>query len=379
MKEKFQRYLHADADMFFAAVEMHFHPEWKDKALIIGHPYSRSVVSTASYEARKYGVHSGMPMQKAIKLCPQSIVVPPDHRRYGEISQKMFRLFRNFADSVAELSIDEGVMEISSSLMLFGGEEALALQLKEVVSHALGITVSIGIANTRILAKIAAGKHKPNGLTIVLSGHEKEFLKNLLLKEVPGIGSKTLDQLGKKGLNTIGDCYQYSLKEITEQLGHTGLMLWNLYHAREESMKTAKQPSISREITFLENQYSETIIKKTLLKLSKDLGFTLRKRSMQASTIGIKLRFPPFETITRQKTLDKAISSDLDIFQQVCLLYHPFLRRELRLIGISLSKLSSYEDLYSDDNTRQHILDHALDSIRKKHGKNKIKRLMELS
>jgi DNA polymerase IV len=380
MNEKFQRYLHVDADMFFAAIELQRHPEWKGKAVIIGHPsQARSVVSTASYKARTYGVHSGMPVKTAIKLCPNGVFVLPDHTLYSQISRKMFGIFEKFIPDIQAMSVDEAYADISSLLLLYDSEEVLALQLKEEVRSCLGLTVSVGIAGTRLLSKIAAGKHKPDGLTIIAPGNEKAFLSKLPVADIPGIGKKTQDLLHSKNIVLMEDIYHFSLKQLLESFGSTGLYLWNTYHAKEEEAGPCKNPSISREYTFEENVSDPEQIKKILLKLSKDLGFSLRKREMKASTIGLKLRFPPFRTITRQNTQSTAIHSDLDIYHSACKLYQPYLRQSLRLVGIFVSNLSQERALYTCEAEKTELLDSAMDSVRNKFGKNKLKRLMEIS
>lgn len=380
MKEKFQRYLHVDADMFFAAIEIQRHPEWKGKAVIIGHPsQARSVVSTASYEARSYGVHSGMPVKTALKLCPNGVFVLPDHTLYSQISRKMFIIFEKFIPDIQAMSVDEAYANINSLSLLYDSEEVLAIRLKEEIRSSLGITVSVGIASTRLLAKISAGKHKPDGLTIVVPGNEKAFLSEIPIAEVPGIGKKTQTLLHSKNVILMRDIYHYSLKELLEQFGSTGLYLWNTYHAKEEEVMVCKNPSMSREHTFEENTSDPEKIKKILLKLSKDIGFSLRKKQVTAFTVGIKLRFPPFRTITRQSTQSTPLQSDLDLYHAVCTLYQPYLWQSLRLIGIFVSNFTQDRALYDEHEDKKELLDSAMDSVRNKFGKSKLKRLLELS
>jgi DNA polymerase IV len=380
MNERFQRYLHLDADMFFAAIELQRHPEWKGRAIIIGHPsQSRSVVSTASYEARSYGVHSGMPVKNAVKLCPEGIFVLPDHTLYSQISRKMFAIVEKFMPDIQIMSVDEAYARINSLSLLYDSEEVLAIRLKEEIRSSLGITVSVGIASTRLLAKIAAGKHKPDGLTIIVPGNEKAFLSQIPVADVPGIGKKTQTLLHAKNIVLMKDIYHYSLKELLDDFGSTGLYLWNTYHAKEEEASTCKNPSISREHTFEENTSDPEKIKKILLKLSKDIGFSLRKKQVAAFTVGIKLRFPPFRTITRQNTQSTAIQSDLDLYHAVCTLYQPYLRQSLRLIGIFVSNFTQERALYDYQEEKKELLDTAMDTIRNKFGKSKLKRLIEIS
>ncbi|HOI25546.1 MAG TPA: DNA polymerase IV [Caldisericia bacterium] len=380
MKEKFQRYLHVDADMFFAAIEIQRHPEWKGKAVIIGHPsQARSVVSTASYEARSYGVHSGMPVKTALKLCPNGVFVLPDHTLYSQISRKMFIIFEKFIPDIQAMSVDEAYANINSLSLLYDSEEVLAIRLKEEIRSSLGITVSVGIASTRLLAKISAGKHKPDGLTIVVPGNEKAFLSEIPVAEVPGIGKKTQTLLHSKNIVLMRDIYHYSLKELLVQFGSTGLYLWNTYHAIEEEVMVCKNPSMSREYTFDENTSDPEKIKKVLLKLSKDIGFSLRTKQVTAFTVGIKLRFPPFRTITRQSTHSTPLQSDLDLYHAVCTLYQPYFWQSLRLIGIFVSNFTQDRALYDEHEDKKELLDSAMDTVRNKFGKSKLKRLLELS
>jgi DNA polymerase-4 len=377
---KFQRYLHVDADMFFAAIELQVHPEWKNKPVIIGHPsHPRSVVSTASYEARKYGVHSGMPVKTAVKLCPEGIFVQPDHALYNQFSHKMFELFKRYVPDIQAMSVDEGFADISSLMLLYESEEVLAIRLKEEIHSSLGLTVSVGIASTRLLAKIAAGRHKPDGLSIVIPGNEKAFLSRVAVAKIPGIGEKTQALLNSRGIVLMQDLYPFSLKEIVHLFGSTGLYLWNVYHAKEEEVICTKNPSISREYTFEENISDPDKIKKVLMELSKDIGFSLRQKKTKAFTLGIKLRFPPFRTITRQSTQTKAVQSDLDLYHFACVLYQPYIKQSIRLIGIFVSNFNCDEELYPDEEEKTELLDSAMDSVRNKFGKSKLKRLLEIS
>jgi len=369
--------------MFFAAVEIIKDPSLQGKPVIIGAADSkRGVVSTASYEARKYGVHSAMPIQTAKKLCPNGIFLGGDYVSYARFSKQLFEIFRKYSSHVVPMSIDEGYMIITDCLMLFGGEESLALSLKSEINTDLGLTISVGIASTRILAKMAASQNKPDGLTIIPEGGEKEFLKPLPIREIPGIGKKSEPVFLSHGLKTIGDFYVYTEAQLNHLFGKYGTSLWQIIHGVEEesiletSNNSAK--SISRETTFEEDIANWDEIDKEVFQLSSDVGYRLRKEKLYAKTVAVKVRYPNFQTLTRQKSFPQPIDDDMTIYHTALELARKEFKKPLRLIGVGLSNFDTPSGLFVETNPKEQKYTETLDKIREVFGKDKLKRGKEL-
>jgi nucleotidyltransferase/DNA polymerase involved in DNA repair len=371
--------------MFFAAVEIIKDPSLQGKAVIIGAADSkRGVVSTASYEARKFGVHSAMPIQTAKKLCPHGIYLPGDHQAYSSFSRQMFSIFRNYSSRVTPMSIDEGYIDITESLLLFGGEESLALSLKSDIQTNLGFTISVGIASTRIIAKMGASQNKPDGLTIIPEGCEKEFLSPLSIREIPGIGKKSEPAFLSAGIKIIGDLYTYSETTLTKKFGKYGGSLWKTIHGLEEESEYQEgnsiAKSISRETTFEEDVSDWKQLEKEIMYLARDVGYQIRKEKLSARTVTVKVRYGNFLTLTRRKTFSIGIREDVEIFKVACELIKKEFKKPLRLIGVGCS---NFEDttpvsLFETVNPKEEAYTTTLDKIMEKFGKDKVKRGKEL-
>lgn len=371
--------------MFFAAIEMIKNPTLKGKAIIIGAADSkRGVVSTASYEARKFGVHSAMPIQTAKKLCPDGIFLPGDHQAYSHFSKQMFSLFRHYASQVCPMSIDEGYMDIKDSLLLFGGEESLALSLKSEIQTTLGFTISVGIASTRVIAKIAASQNKPDGLTIIPYGCEKEFLSPLPIREIPGIGKKSEPIFLSAGIKTIGDLYTYPEASLTKTFGKYGQSLFKIIHGVEEDSPIQAEDSvtksISRETTFEEDVSDWNYLEKEIMILARDVGYQVRREKLSARTVTIKVRYGNFLTLTRQKTFSNGIKEDVEIFEIACELIKKEFKKPFRLIGVGCSNLEDTlpANLFEEIDPKKETYTSTLDKIMEKFGKDKVKRGKEL-
>lgn len=371
--------------MFFAAVEIIKNPSLEGKPIIIGAADSkRGVVSTASYEARKFGIHSAMPIQNAKKLCPQGIFLPGDHKAYSSYSQQMFALFRKYSSLVVPMSIDEGWMDIGGHVMLFGGEETLALTLKSDVHTSLGFTISVGIASSRIIAKIAASQNKPDGLSIIPPGFEKDFLSPLPIREIPGIGKKSEPVFLSEGIKTIGDLYSRSENDLSNKFGKYGLSLWKLIRGIEEDTEyettNNKAKSISRETTFEEDVSDWSYLEKEIMYLARDVSYQIRKEGLSARTITVKVRYPNFLTLTRRKTVNQGIKEDVEIFTIAKELIQKEFKKPFRLIGVGASNFNDTlpASLFDTFNPKDEAYSHTLDKIMEKFGKDKVKRGKEL-
>ncbi|MCK5847715.1 MAG: DNA polymerase IV [Caldisericia bacterium] len=369
------RFLFSDADMFFVSAELAQNPALKGLPVMVGAASGRGVISAASYEARKYGVHSGMSGYKAHKLCPHGIYLKGNYRLYSKYSKRMFSIFSNYSPDVHIRSIDEGFIEISSCLDLFGGEEELALQIKDEIRETLGITISIGIASTLTISKIATEEDKPDGLTIIPQGGEKEFLRKLPIGRIPGIGKKAQERFQKKGIFLIGDLYRYNTKnEMVNQFGAFGNSIWNLtsgISTYQENHSTHSK-SISNESTFYKEIKQRNELEKKVMLLSEKAGFRMRKNELKAKTVFVKIRYSGFKTITRRLTIQSCIESDNEIFQIAWKLISKEFTAPIRLIGIGLSNFQEAEDLFSFVKEKDRKFDKAIDMVREKYGRNTI-------
>ncbi len=374
-----RRILHADADAFFAAIEVVKNPSLLGKPVIVGSVLSkRGVVSTASYEARKFGIKSGMAMSLAKRLYPEGIFIDGDWKNYKNYSDKMFAIFERFTPYITQSSIDEAYLDITESIKLFGGEEKLAITLKEAIKNELKITVSVGIGRTRIIAKIASSVKKPDGLTIIPTGKEREFLKDLPVSAIPGVGKKAKSLLEDQKVKKIGDLYNHTKLELVELFGAFGNYLWNVINLVEEEERDDSAKSISKEKTFEDDVMDFETISKELMQLSGDVGYRLRRESLEAKTVFIKIRYFDFKTITRRKTLKTGIYDDTAIYKEALELIRKEVKSPIRLIGIGLASLEKHITLFSKDEEKEIKFLKALDAVKTIYGSTKIKRVKEL-
>jgi DNA polymerase-4 len=282
------------------------------------------------------------------------------------------------------MSIDEGYIDITESLLLFGGEESLALSLKSDIQTNLGFTISVGIASTRIIAKMGASQNKPDGLTIIPEGCEKEFLSPLSIREIPGIGKKSEPAFLSAGIKIIGDLYTYSETTLTKKFGKYGGSLWKTIHGLEEESEYQEgnsiAKSISRETTFEEDVSDWKQLEKEIMYLARDVGYQIRKEKLSARTVTVKVRYGNFLTLTRRKTFSIGIREDVEIFKVACELIKKEFKKPLRLIGVGCS---NFEDttpvsLFETVNPKEEAYTTTLDKIMEKFGKDKVKRGKEL-
>ena len=362
-----------DADAFFAAVEMRDHPDYRGKPLIVGaKPGSRGVVATCSYEARKFGVRSAMPISQAYRLCPQGIYVTPDFRKYREASQKVFAICERYTPLVERVSIDEGYLDVTP---LDGVE--IAARIREEIRSEVGITVTAGVSYCKFLAKVVAERCKPDGLGVVEPAAALEFLRDLPVSEVPGVGPKTLRLLQEHGISTVGDLRSMPDTWFESTLGKYGRRLKDLSEGRDPSpVETSRQAkSVSEETTFDVDQSDAGFLYAALASLSQDVGFRLRREGLSAKTIGIKVRFSDFSTLSREKTLETRVNSDPEIFACAKRLFDK-LRRPLpvRLLGVSAGGLSAESGeqmrLFESRYPSWDEVSKAVDALREKYGKN---------
>jgi len=346
-----RRILHVDMDAFFAAVELLRRPELKGRPLVIGgrgDPTQRGVVATASYEARKFGVHSAMPLRTAHKLCPDCVFLAVDYQEYSRVSRNIKDILRRFSPIMQDVGIDEAYLD-ASALEL--ETEDLAREIKRCVREETGgLTCSIGIAANKRLAKIASDLNKPDGLTIIGAGDLEAKIWPLPVRKVPGIGPKTEERLKQLRIISIGDLAATPLEQLLELFGESyGYFLYDAARGIDDRpLVTHWEPkSRSRERTLQRDTSDWQTVAKMLAQLSRDVAQDLRDDGLRARTIGIKLRFANFETLTRDKTLTAATDS-VELIRKAAFdcLGRIELKRPVRLLGV---RVGAFEKLGGDE------------------------------
>lgn len=371
-------FYHIDLDAFFAAVEILDNPAYKDKPLIIGTAGIRSVASTCSYEARKYGVHSAMPMTTALKLCPNAITIPPRMGRYSEKSKEVMSIIRDFAPGFLQVSIDEAFLDLTGMERIYPLPGRAAKELKSKIFKETGLTVSIGVAPSRFLAKLASDFRKPDGLTIVPAGKEIEFIDAVGLKKLWGIGKSTLESLKRKGITTTETLRSYSEMELQIMTGESsGSYLYKIARGIDPGIYTseAKSHSISTETTFIYDVYGYDALDTYLLAMSQELMFKAMDNKEIPRTVGIKLRYGDFTTTTIQETPYGAIYSSSDVYEIAKrLLRKKYNGQGVRLLGLFLSQIYSSEEveqgeLFAEDKEKRRNLEKTIIALSKKGNK----------
>ncbi len=346
-------FFHIDLDAFFASVEMLDHPEYRNKPLIIGTPGPRHVASTCSYEARKYGVHSAMPMTTALRLCPDAICIPGRMKRYSEMSKKVMGIIKSFAPGFLQVSVDEAFLDLTGMERIYPLPGKAARKLKEQICSETGLTVSIGVAASRFIAKLASDYRKPDGLTIVPAGKEELFVDTVGLRKLWGIGDSTLRNLEKRGISSTETLRKYSLQELTRLFGESsGEYLYRIARGIDPGIYQgeAKSRSISTEKTFYPDIYGYDALDSSLLEMSQEVMFRALDEKKVPRTVGIKLRYGDFSTISAQTTPSRPIYSSGDVFELArSLLHERYSGDGVRLIGVVLSGIYDGEDVEQRD------------------------------
>lgn len=388
MHEKY--ILHVDMDAFFASIEQRDNPAYRNKPLIVG-GRTRGVVSTCSYEARKFGVHSAMPIFEAKRKCPQGIFITPRGKVYHEVSQQIHAILQNYSPLVEMASIDEAYLDITGLENLFGTPLAIAHALQnEIYQKTNGLTCSIGIAPIKFLAKIASDERKPHGIFMISYADMPGYLNELSIAKIPGVGKRFLEELKKLSIKKCADVLCLDKTFWEQKFGKAGIMLYDRASGIDdrEVEPCTERKSESAETTLEENVADKAVLKKWLLVHAERVGAGLRKQNLKGRTINIKIKFADFKQITRQLTLDKQTNATDTIYQNACLLLDDIaLSKPVRLIGLGVSgfeeltenkQLSLFSMLEEKEETKEMIeerrnhLDAALDELRKKYGKSAV-------
>ncbi len=339
--------IHCDMDAFYASVEVLDNPALAGKPVIVGGGERRGVVAAASYEARRYGIHSAMPMATAKRLCAEGVFLPVRMSRYREVSDRVFEIFGRFTPLVEPVSIDEAFLDVTASVRLFGAPEAIARAIKAAVREETGLTVSAGVGPSKLVAKIASDLRKPDGLTVVRDGKVSEFLSPLPVERLWGVGAVTREALRRMGVATIGDLSRVRPGVLKSKFGESGLHLHRLANGIDDrEVETEREAkSIGHEDTYDEDIRDPEAIRKEILDLADRVAWRLRRAGVRGRTVTLKVKYADFTTITRAATLPRPTDDGGEIYRSAV----PLLakteagRRPVRLLGISVSRLAAEE------------------------------------
>lgn len=340
-----KRILHIDMDAFFASCEQARRPELRGKPLIVGGLADdvRGVVSTASYEARAFGVHSAMPIAEARKRCPQGIFIRGDHAHYSAESRRVKAILETVSPLVEMASIDEAYVDVTGSQRLFGGDDAIAAHLKHAIRTQLDLPCSIAIAPNRLVSKIATNEAKPDGYRCILAGEERAYLAHLPVQRLPGAGPKTCEALSRLGIRSIGQLAEADVALLARVVGESGAAGLQRAARGETSavIMIERQPKqVSRETTFTDDVGDWTQLEQVLLRMAEHCCHRLRGRGLEAQRVILKVRYAPFETQTFAYTLDAPSNVDAEIFAALRpLIARARIRRgKVRLVGVALGQ-----------------------------------------
>ena len=352
--------IHLDLDAFYPSVEMLDNPALKGRPVIVGGSKKRGVVSSASYEARRYGIHSAQPVATAMRLCPSGVFLSGRMSRYKDVSKTVFRVFHAFTPLVEPVSIDEAFLDVTGSKRLFGRPEAIAGKIKEEVKRETGLTISAGIAPTKFVAKIASDMNKPDGLTVVPPDDVYSFLAPLSINKMWGVGAKTQEKLRCFGVRTIGDLRRFPVKVLEKRLGKWGLRMHQLACGIDERDVVAPgdSKSVGHEQTFAHDLLDVALARKEILFLADKVARRLRRNGVVGKTITLKVKYSDFRQITRSQTLTESSNEGSAIYLTVCRMLDKtdVGDRPVRLLGVSVSQLSdsrSGEQLSLFDSNRR--------------------------
>lgn len=382
--------LHIDLDAFYAAVEQRDRPEWAGLPVVVGAaPGHRGVVATCSYEARRYGVRSAMPISEALRrLPPETIYVRPDMQRYAYVSQQVMETLATLSPVLEPVSIDEAFLDVTGLERLFGPPVAIGRRAKTLIKDAVGLTASVGIGPNRLIAKLASERDKPDGLTVVEREGVSAFLDPMPLEVLRGLGAKTAPKLKRLGLNTVADVRRLPLEQLRQALGArqgTAVHQQAQGIADNRIEPARRRQSISKETTFEADVTDPAVLRATLRWAAQEVGYLARRTGQLGSQVTLKLRLHDFETHSRSRTLASPSADDRVLFRTAWQLYHtgPWRERPVRLIGLGLSgwpdpppgQLDLFQQQHSA--TKEALdtrLTRALDSIRDRFGDGIIQR-----
>ncbi len=372
--------LHVDMDAFFASVEQLDDPSLRGRCVAVGGG-QRGVVAAASYEARKFGVRSAMPIFQARQRCPHLIVVPPRRQRYAELSQRIMQILGHFSPLVEPISIDEAFVDVGGCERLHGPARETGLAIKKQIQAQTGLSCSVGIAPNKFLAKIASDLNKPDGLTLITVEQMISFIDDLPIQKVPGVGARTQQRLAAMGISTLGQVRGFSEAQLVRRLGAFGRRLMELAHGHDDSpvVVASEAKSMSSEITLDQDTRDRALLATHLLAQAQAVARDLRRHQVRARTITLKLRSADFQRHTRGQTLPQPVDSADAIYATALGLLKAFdLNQPIRLIGVGAGNLQSrqvplQQELFATEENQQRRqwekVDRALDAIDERYGR----------
>jgi DNA polymerase-4 len=369
--------LHVDMDAFYASVEQRDNPELRGKPLVVGGSSNRGVVAAASYEARKFGIRSAMPMRDAMRRCPELLRVAPRMALYQEVSLEIFEIFRSFSPLVEGLSLDEAFLDVTDSHNLFGAASGIAQEIKKQIRTVTGLTASVGVAPNKLLAKIASDLEKPDGLVVITEQNVRSVLDPLPVQVIPGVGRETLGRLANLGVSTIADLRNAADRDLSSVFGRYAARMRQRANGIDDRPVVAwrDDKSISSEETYDQDLCDAPTMNRELLRLAEKTASRLRAKSLVAGTVQVKIRESDFTTCTRQRTLhppsggtDQLYATARDLLR-AWLGHHPGAR--IRLLGVGGTELvpDGQRELFTNANVEDNaVLDRTVDRIRERFG-----------
>jgi DNA polymerase IV len=368
---------HVDLDAFFVSVERVLDPKLIGKPVIIGgEPTSRGVVAAASYEARKFGIHSAMPLYQAYNLCRHAIFLNGHHEKYSEYSHRTREILQRYAPKVEMASIDEAYLDMTGCERLYGNMVSFAWFLQKIIRDELSLPISIGVGSNKMIAKVASDAAKPEGILFVMNGYEEEFLKPLYVEVLPGVGKVTLQLLHDYGIHSVGQMAMFDKIILRELFGVSGEVLHDYAHGRGEQYfyEGRKRKSISKSMTFDKDLADKNLVERYLLSLIESICFNMRSEQIKGRTISIRVRYSDFKEIQRARTMFFSTNDDITIFSIASALFRNAVSRRvsIRLIGLEISNLC--EDITQEEffNHKENKWDRLLaceQKLRVKYGK----------
>lgn len=382
----FRSILHVDMDAFYASVEQRDNPEFKGKPVIVGAAprmgRGRGVVSAASYEARKYGIHSAQPISRAYRLCPNGIFLPVRGKRYVQVSRCIMAIFREYTPVVGTISLDEAFLDMTGTERLFGKVEAIGREIKNRIWESQNLTASVGIGPNKLIAKIASDLDKPDGFIVVKPESVCDFLSPLPVRKLWGIGKQTGEVLNRMGIHTVCHLAKIPRKILNDNFGRMGDLLWNYARGIDESpvISDHEVKSVSNERTFSQDVTDEARLHQTLLALSEKVGFRLRNQELMGRTVTLKVRLADFTTFVRHATLPRPFFMSETIYREVFQLFRNLdtLGQPIRLLGVGVTQLSTAGegqiDMFAEEDANRIKVSNAVDRLKHKYGDRIIRR-----
>ncbi|WP_312515763.1 DNA polymerase IV [Anaerospora sp.] len=370
-----QRYIiHVDMDAFYASIEQRDNPQLLGVPVIVGGLSNRGVVATASYEARKFGVHSAMSMVEARRRCPQAVCITPDHRKYSFVSAQIRNILDRYSPLVEPLSLDEAFLDVTGMDGLYADPADIARSIKADIKEQLQLTASAGVAVNKFLAKLASDLQKPDGLYVIRPGEEAKVLAGLPIRRLWGVGEVTAASIAKLGIRTIGQFAATDPKLLEGYIGRAVFDLQQLARGIDDRPVVPDQQvkSIGNEETFEEDLYQWEEIEKQLLLFADKVGWRLRRLNLSGRTVTVKVRFASFRTVTRSRTLDEATGLDGVLYHTAKELYKSIPANEgIRLLGLTVSNLQPAGQsiaLFDSGQEKQEVLHKVVDGLKARFG-----------